>query len=181
MNEFDLPQNKYNLFFRLVEVRDAAFILSLRSDAKLSRYISDTSSELNDQINWIQAYKEREKLNQEFYVLCLSGDRKIKLGLNRVYNIKDASFEIGSWLFKRDASNNAAILGDLFCRSLMFDSLDFEKCVFEVRKDNKSVIRYHKMFSPIFVDEDALNYYYELSKEKFEKTKNILIKKLGHD
>lgn len=176
-----LPQLKYNLNFRFVDEEDAEFILSLRNDIKLSKFISPTSSSISDQVNWIKEYKKKENNNTEFYIICLTKDGKTKLGLNRLYNIKDNSFEIGSWLFKKSSNNNASVLADLFCRTLLFDIEKFERCVFEVRKKNKSVVRYHKMFNPTLIDEDALNYYYELTRQKFYETKNKLIKMLQND
>jgi hypothetical protein len=63
----------------------------------------------------------------------------------------------------------------------LFDIEKFERCVFEVRKKNKSVVRYHKMFNPTLIDEDALNYYYEVTRQQFDETKNKLIKILQND
>ncbi len=180
--KINLPQKKYNLYFRLVEVSDAEFILSLRNDKNLSKFISKTSKDINEQIEWIKRYKEREKLFNEFYIMCLSKNRKTKFGLNRIYNISENSFEIGSWLFKPDKSNNnSSILSDLFCRSLMFENENFIKCVFQVRKKNKSVLRYHKMFNPKLINEDILNKYFELSRRNFEIKKNNLLKIMGYD
>ena len=51
---------KYGLHVRLVEIQDARFILDLRTDPRLSRYMTGTSLSVRDQEEWIARYKERE-------------------------------------------------------------------------------------------------------------------------
>ena len=63
-----LPQQKYNLNFRFVVEEDAEFILSLRNDIKLSKFISPTSSSISDQVNWIKEYKKKEKVRKYFII-----------------------------------------------------------------------------------------------------------------
>jgi hypothetical protein len=177
----NFPIKKYGLLFRLVEISDAEFILSLRTDDKLSLYLSETSQSIGKQKNWIIDYKKREFKNEEFYLICCSEDNKTSYGVNRIYNIKDNSFEIGSWLFRSNIGNSIAIISDLFFRTFFFQKTNFVKCVFEVRKKNKKVLKYHKMFSPRIISEDDNNFYFELDRENFIKQKNRLIKLLGYE
>lgn len=170
-----LPINKYGCHFRLVNIEDAEFILSLRNNEKLSRYLSPTSNDIENQKNWIKGYKKREENGEEFYFLCLSPDKKTKFGLNRIYNFHSEKFEIGSWLFSEQSEQGKSILCDLFSRTLAFEVLNFKICVFEVRKNNKSVLKYHKLFSPKITSEDDLNYYFELDFLNFDKQKNKLL------
>jgi len=175
------PIKKYGLLFRLVEISDAEFILDLRIDDKLSLHLSETSQSIDDQKNWIIDYKKREFKNEEFYLICCSEDNKTKYGVNRIYNIKDKSFEIGSWLFRSNIGNSTAIISDLFFRTFFFQKTSCVKCVFEVRKKNKNVLKYHKMFAPKIVSEDEDNFYFSLHRENFIKHKNRLIKLLGYE
>ena len=175
------PIKKYGLLFRLVDISDSEFILNLRLDDKLSLHLSTTSQSIDDQKKWIIDYKKREFKNEEFYFICCSEDNKIKYGVNRIYNIKENSFEIGSWLFRRNIGNNTAIISDLFIRTLFFQKSNFDKCVFEVRKKNKSVLKYHKMFTPKIVSEDENNFYFSLDKDNFIKHRNRLIKLMGYE
>ena len=98
-----LPKKAFGVYFRLVEIEDAEFIHSLRNNEKLSRYINPTSKDLTEQIKWLKKYKLREKKGEDFYILCLESDKGSKLGLNRLYDINDDYFEIGSWVFSPDA------------------------------------------------------------------------------
>jgi hypothetical protein len=176
-----LPINKYGCHFRLVDVEDAEFILLLRNNKKLSKHLSPTSTDIEVQKSWIKNYKIREKNGKEFYFICLSPDKKFKLGLNRIYNFNREKFEIGSWLFSKQSEAGNSIICDLFSRTLAFEVLNFNICVFEVRKENKSVVNYHRRFSPKIVNEDDLNYYFELDFPNFEKQRNKLLNILYND
>ena len=127
-----LPLYKYGYFFRLVEIEDADFIVSLRTDKRLSRFISRTSSIIEDQVKWIEEYKKRESNGEEIYIICLDSNEK-RLGVNRLYNIKENEFEVGSWLYDQEKNDAAAVIGDLFSRSLAFEVLKLRKCKFNVR------------------------------------------------
>jgi RimJ/RimL family protein N-acetyltransferase len=168
---------KYGFTFRLVELEDAAFIVDLRSNEKLSRFLSKTSHQVTDQENWIKKYKTREGLSQEFYFVTIDEDGR-KIGLGRIYNMlhPESSFEIGSWLYMPEASMRAPILGDLAIRDYGFEVLKFRNCHFEVRKENLTVVRYHRNFAPELTGEDDLNYYFKLSYENYLIQRTKLLK-----
>ena len=169
-------KNKFGIIPRFVEKEDSAFILSMRTDPQLNRYLSATNNDIIKQEIWIEEYKKREKLKQEFYFI-FEIDKKTKYGVNRIYNIDTVSFEVGSWLFSLHSPESVSILADLYARDFAFQNNDsIEYCRFEVRKENKSVVNYHKRFNPTLVNEDRLNYYFELSKTEYTKFRNVLIK-----
>ena len=62
---------KYGLKARLVEEQDAAFILSLRTDPKLSRFLHPTENDEEKQRAYIRGYKEREKQGKDYYFIFL--------------------------------------------------------------------------------------------------------------
>ncbi len=173
-----LPTNHYGYHFRLVEIEDAEFILSLRSNEKLSRHINTTSAELDEQINWLKEYKVREKNGEDFYILCLKEDKETKQGVVRIYNINGTEFEIGSWVFKSDADPNVAILADLFTFSLAYEQLNLKTCNASVRKANKRVLWYTKSFDPILKMEDELNFYFEIGYDNYKIQRDKLLKML---
>jgi hypothetical protein len=175
------PINKFGFIYKLVTIEDAEFIVKLRTHPSLSRHLSSTSNSIEDQIEWIRKYKERESQGLEFYILCSDVATNRKLGLNRIYNIFDNEFEIGSWLYEPDQEVSTSILGDIFARSFAFDIFNFTSCVFSVRKENKSVLRYHLSYKPQVINEDEQNLYFRLKRENFELHKNKLLKILGHE
>lgn len=175
----DLILQKYNVHSRFVEIADAPFILSLRIDERLGRFLSATSIDVSKQEKWLELYKERENRNEEFYFIFESING-YKYGLSRIYNIDESSFEIGSWLFAHDAPEGLSILADLATRDYAFQTFNFEYCRFEVRKANKTVSNYHRRFKPDLIGEDSENYYFKLSRETYKLFRNKLLTLYTH-
>lgn len=166
-------QNKKNIkakgiLLRLAEIEDAKFILKLRTDSKLNKFISYTDNNILQQIDWLKNYKNRELKESEYYFI-IENENKEKFGTYRIYNLEKKSFTIGSWLCEHNAPQNIAIKADILCKDFGFNVLNFDICKFDVRKKNKKVIQYHKLFNPELIGEDDLNYYYKLDKNKFNK------------
>ena len=175
----ELLGERFSVRMRFVEPRDASFILKLRTDERLGKFISPTENDLEKQIKWIRQYKSREQKSEEFYFLFESLSGK-PYGVSRAYNFCEDSFEIGSWLFSHDTPEGVAILADLATRDYAFISRNVSACKFEVRKANRNVIRYHQRFNPEVICEDNENYYFRLSFEKYIKFRNNLIAVYNH-
>ncbi|MGV8828580.1 MAG: GNAT family N-acetyltransferase [Breznakibacter sp.] len=170
--------NKYGIIAKLVDVDDAQIILNIRTNERRNQHVSAVSGLLDDQINWIQAYKKREEESKEFYFLI--GDSTGWYGTTRIYNFSEDKFETGSWIFAEEAPDGMAVKGDIIGREYAFEYLGFKICEFEVRKLNTKVIRYHKSYKPVLVGEDELNYYFELNKDNFYKHSRNLLKVFGY-
>ena len=169
---------KYNISLRSVEENDAAFIISLRTDAKKSRYISNTSKDIEVQQEWIKNYKIKEADKKEFYFIAIDENQK-KFATYRVYNIDEDICEIGSWVSKPNYSNtNNSIKVDIIMKEFVFEILGFSKLRFEVNKENYSVIKYHKLFNPNIVKETEENFYFVLHKYDFEESRNKFFKNI---
>lgn len=158
--------HRYGITLRLVEEEDAEFILKLRTDEGLNKFISYTSPHLNDQINWIREYKKREAANLEYYFIAQDQFGN-QYGTIRIYNFDNESFEIGSWLFHNYAPIGMAVKAHFIGFETGFDLLNANYCRFEVRKKNAAVLRYLQGFETNLVKEDSMNYYFTLTKEKF--------------
>ena len=165
--------------FKPVDVDAAAFILELRTDAALSKYLSSTNVDLKSQQEWILSYKQREAEGTEAYFIALDATGE-RVGLNRLYNFDANSFEAGSWLYKRNLDMSVPILGDLAARDYGFETLNFSFCRFEVRKENKSVINYHLGFKPEKIGEDDLNFYFKIDYTAYKIRRDKLLKILHY-
>ena len=55
----ELSGQRYGLHYRLVNETDAEFIVGLRTDNKLKRFISSTERSIERQIEWTKEYKEK--------------------------------------------------------------------------------------------------------------------------
>jgi len=165
------PIKKYGIILRLVEVDDAEFILKLRTDPKLNKYISYTSPDLNDQIQWIEFYKIKEKEGLEYYFIA-EDEKGNRYGTIRLYNREKNSFEIGSWLFAHNSPLGMAVKAHIIGYEIGFEVFNAEYCKFEIRKENTAVLRYVEIYKPQIVEADELNVYFQLTKENFYKNKN---------
>lgn len=168
---------KYNIKLRFVEPEDAAFILSLRTNEKLSRHISPTQNDLNGQIDWINLYKEREKLGKEYYFITIGLDGQ-RFGTTRLSELEGDCFELGSWLFDPNAPTGVAIKADIITREIGFDILGFDYCKFNVKKLNKNVLKYHLAYNPEISFQDDVDINFRLDAISFKKHRDKLIKLL---
>jgi acetyltransferase-like isoleucine patch superfamily enzyme/RimJ/RimL family protein N-acetyltransferase len=165
--------NKYGIFLRLVEIEDAEFILKLRNNPDLNKFISPTSSSLVEQSRWIQNYKINERKGLEYYFI-VSDQLGNKYGTIRLYNWDGESFEIGSWLFLKNSPLGMAVKAHILGYEIGFEKFNTELCRFEIRKENKNVLKYVEFFKPEITKIDEINVYFKLSKENFYKRKNKL-------
>lgn len=159
---------------RLVKTEDAPFIVDLRNNSRLGRYLSKISPNISEQEKWIIAYKEREALKKEFYYLI--SENGIKRGLYRLYNINRYSFTIGSWLFTKCEMLYLPIFIDIIISDFGFDVLGIPILLFDVRKENKKVIHYHLLKRPLIYNEDNMNLYCLLKRDKWEESKADVVK-----
>ena len=155
-----------HIILRLVEESDAQFILDLRTKEK-AKYLSKTDNNLDNQINWIKNYKNREKDGKEFYFVIENKENE-KIGLLRAYNIEDNSATSGSWIMLDGVKTEATLEGVLLLYEFILEYLGKEKIFFDVRKDNKKVWRFHKSYGAVQIDEDELDYFFEFSKDSFK-------------
>lgn len=170
MNTQSIPQVRKaqrivgkTLVFRNAVPADAAFILTLRTDPDKSRHLSYTPSELNKQEAWLEAYAKK---NDEAYFIIESylGE---PLGTVRIYDPQGDSFCWGSWLLKDTAPNAASIESALMVYTYAIDHLGFSRAHVEIRKGNKSVLRFHERFGGERVGETAQGgFHYQISLEK---------------
>lgn len=173
----EFPIRKFGLVFRLVEERDAAFILGLRTNKELAQFLSPTINDLEKQISWIRNYKVREAKGMEYY-LIYGMDEIDPCGVIRLYDISDDAFTSGSWIIRPGCDEFVAASSDLFAMMLGFEVLNMEKCVFDTRKANKKVVRYHRMFAEE-TGEDDENYYFEIDRAHYQYKKRFLSKIIG--
>lgn len=166
---------KYGIRLRLVEVEDAEFILSLRVNEKLGRFINSTENDVEKQMEWIREYKKREALKQEFYFITIDEYGK-RFGVNRIYDFKDMSFENGSWLFSSSSPIGMSILSELVGRDYGFEELGFYTCRFNVKKLNTTVVNYNLQFCPRIINEDENTIWFELNYDNYKKQRERLLR-----
>ncbi|WP_321311723.1 GNAT family N-acetyltransferase [Halarcobacter sp.] len=155
---------------RTVMLEDAEFIYNIRQNQNKTKYLSKITGTVQSQKEWIKSYKEREKIEKEFYFVIESKNDE-RLGLVRMYDFQYDSFCWGSWLIKENAPKTTAIESALQIYEFGFYKLGFKKSHFDVRKENKKVISFHKRFGAQIIDENELDYFFNFDKNQYEVIK----------
>jgi hypothetical protein len=69
----------------------------------------------------------------------------------------------------------------LLIYKLGFENLKFTNCHFDVRKNNKNIVSFHKRFGAKIIKEDDLDYFYKFSFDDYQiakiKYKKFLLNK----
>ena len=146
------------LIFRDATPDDAEFILSLRTDAEKSRYLSATTNELGAQRAWLERYASSE--GQAYFIIEFNNE---SIGTVRLYDAQAESFCWGSWILKDGRPRQAAMESALMVYAYAIDHLGFKACHFDVRKGNDRVIKFHERFGAKVVEGTALDYLFSLS------------------
>ncbi|MCX6304753.1 MAG: GNAT family N-acetyltransferase [Bacteroidetes bacterium] len=170
---------KYGIILRTVEEDDAEFIVRLRTNERLGRYISLTSSDVEKQKAWTRDYLVRENNGLEYYFLCVDKDGN-RYGTYRIYDIRPGSFVCGSWIFDEASPKDYAIKTEILSKEFAFEKTKAAFFYGENRKDNKKVNRYNLTYQPELIGSDELNYYYKFTRANFEKTSSRLLALLNY-
>lgn len=166
------------IFFRLVEIGDANFILSLRSDPRYNKHLSITDHNVENQKKWIKLYKERELKKEEYYFIVHRNSDSLPIGTVRLYDFinEKKSFCWGSWILNENKTMYAALECAILIYDFAFLELDFSRCHMDIRKENFKVIEFHKKFGVKIIGEtkqDLLGHYY---KEDYLNIRQRIIK-----
>lgn len=156
-----------SISFRSVQLEDAEFILSLRLDDRLNRYLSPVDSNLQQQVDWLREYKKRELNGTEYYFI-IEDNRGEELGTLRLYDFRDNSFSWGSWIIKQGAPSNVAIESALLVYEFAFKILNFTQTHFEVIKENSKVKAFHERLGAELINSDEQKNYYVFSRQSYE-------------
>ncbi len=170
-NNFEIY--RYGLKVRLVTEDDAAFIVSIRTNRTRSEYIGATSTDVEDQRQWIRDYKLMEALGEDYYFIFMLDNKP--LGVYRLYDIKGEDFVCGSWVFSPDAPKGAAILGCIIGREIAYEELQLTNCYTDVIKGNNSSMQFQMAFKPEILREDETKVYFRHYKKNFYQIKPQLI------
>lgn len=178
----DFIYDKYGIHARFVTEDDAEFIIKLRTDPRLSRFIHDTDSDVQKQREWIRNYKVREAGGKEYYFLV--SNKGIPAGLIRMYNIHDKTFTVGSVIMDKDAPIHCVLAATIMVKEIAFEVLDMElEDSFDgVHVDNKQVVKLNLSWGKKeyrrFQDVKGEYIAYKLTKEDYLQVKPKKVRQL---
>lgn len=165
-HDFKPIEGKY-VNLREAEIEDAAFILSLRCNEKKSRFLNKTENDLEKQTAYLKRYKT---LDNEWYFI-IENKNHDPLGTSRMYDVRGTQYTGGSWLMKDESLPEETLEGSILARQMAFEKLGFEKDCFDVRKANKKVVRFHKLWGSKIVSENEIDYFFEMTRDIFMQNK----------
>jgi RimJ/RimL family protein N-acetyltransferase len=138
--QHDLTLEGHRFALRPIRRGDAAFVAALRRDPELSRYIHATSSRVEDQEAWLDAYAA---CPDDYYFVV--EDRKLDeaVGAVGLYNIDTAAKtgEWGRWLIRRDSLG--AVESAVLIYRMAFERLGLDAVCCRTVADNAPVVSFH--------------------------------------
>ena len=165
------------LQFIFAKENDAEFILGLRTNPSKNKYLNYTEPNLENQIIWLKEYKTREERGEELYYIIY--ENHIPVGTIRIYNIKENECTTGSWLFSSNTHQLTPIISELLIYEIVYNILKKSTVLFDVRKENKKVVNYHKFKMITLINEDEGNLYYSMSKAEWGESKMKIFNLIG--
>lgn len=137
----DLRLEGHGYRIRPVDTSDAAFIVGLRTDPELGKYLHATSPSVDDQIAWTQRYFERE--GDWYFVIedVVSGESQ---GCIAIYNHapRFGTAEWGRWIIKRGSL--AALESASLIYDMGFNVLGLESMYSRTEEANLPVVSFHE-------------------------------------
>lgn len=174
----DFILTRYGISVRLVVEEDADFIVHLRTDKKLSKFLHSTDPDVEKQIKWIREYKKREEAGCEYYFLYFKDN--VKLGVTRIYNIINKEEATGgSWICPPTNTMEQSVSTLLLGRDIFFEILGFTIEHFQVSKGNNQVLNFHKRMGAEIVSENEVEYELNLRKDIYLNKREKIIKLLN--
>jgi RimJ/RimL family protein N-acetyltransferase len=128
---------------RPVALDDAPFIVALRMDPLLNRYLHEISPRVEDQISWLERYFLRPG---DYYFIVEDADSGEPQGAIGIYEVaKDASgAEWGRWILQR--SSMAALESAWLIYEVGFSTLQLTSLSCRTLADNSGIVSFHDSF-----------------------------------
>jgi RimJ/RimL family protein N-acetyltransferase len=121
-------------------VSDAAFVVGLRTDAKLGRFLNATSARIEDQIAWLDRYFERPG---DFYFVVEDKKTREPHGAVALYDeVTGAEAEWGRWILR--PGSLAAPESALLIYRFAFGERGLQRAYCRTVGANETVISFHE-------------------------------------
>jgi RimJ/RimL family protein N-acetyltransferase len=136
----DLVLEGFTYRLRPISNVDAPFVLKLRGNPILNRYLHDTSPRLEDQLAWFAQYYERPG---DYYFVVERLETGVPEGVIAVYDIdpEEREGEWGRWILQPDSL--AAVESAWLIYRCAFELLELEEVISRTVVDNVSVVSFH--------------------------------------
>lgn len=165
-HDFKPIEGKY-VNLREVTIDDAAFILQLRTTGKAVKFLHKTENNLQKQIDYIKRYLT---LDNEYYFIIERKDGT-PLGTVSIYNIHEDEFTSGRWCMVEHSLPEEVLESSILEWNYAFNVLNLRKDYYDVRKNNKKVLRYHEIWGTRYIKEGKEDIFFEMTRDMFNQNK----------
>ncbi len=158
---------------RPVELGDAAFMVELRSDPKLARYLNPTSPKVEEQEAYLRTYFAR---SGDYYFIVERLAPRRREGMAAIYDLdqKARTAEWGRWILR--AASMAAAESALLVYRAAFEVLGLETVYCRTVAANERVISFHE--SSGMTDKTRLPGYFQRSGEATDSIEQCMTREL---
>jgi len=162
-----------NIYLKEVDLKDTNYILKLRTDKKLSKYINKTSKKKRDQINWLKNYFIRKKNKIEYYFIFQVKKKKkfYNLGFARIIKLSKKNFHFGGWILNKNTEPWVSLETCCSIYKYAFKVLKYKSCLLWINLKNKKVIKFHQNLGAKYIKKDKKEIYLKFKFSDFLKMK----------
>lgn len=160
-----------NINLRYAHRDDAEFILTLRLDPNLNKFLSVVKNDISQQRRFIQ---ECSNIHNEYYFV-IENKMLNPVGTIRIYNIREKVFCWGSWIVKPEARKYATFESIFLLYQYAFITLGLDLTRFDVRKNNKKALNFYLRFGAVIYDETEEDLLMMFTKEDFYERKDYCL------
>lgn len=130
------------LAYRLRPIRcdDAEFVVTLRNDPHLGRYLHSGATDITSQIFWFEQYFQRDR---DYYFVVERRDNDLPEGVIAIYDVDTGSHEgeWGRWILR--PGSLAAVESAYLIYRVAFDILGLNEIFCRTVADNEKVVSFH--------------------------------------
>jgi RimJ/RimL family protein N-acetyltransferase len=145
---------------RIASEKDAQFILDLRLNPALNKYIGKTDPSLVKQKEWITNARFR---NDDFHFI-IENKKNEPCGTIAVYGINyaDSIAEWGRWITKPNAPIAVTLESAILVQYFAFKKLHLKSLHGGTNKSNWQVVNFHKSYAQdVSTDDQSIYFYFE--------------------
>ena len=161
-----------NLTLRLIQPEDAAYVHGLRTHPAYSSHLSKVTGSVEDQRQWIEAYKTQEAAGQSLYYVIERKD-STRCGLVRLYDIRPERFTWGSWILDGNKPPKAALESALLSFGIGFGVLRRDFADVDVRVENTHAAAFYRRFGMTETRRTDRDIFFVYSRKRFETDRQV--------
>lgn len=93
------------------------------------------------------------------------------MGTNSIYNIHEDQFTGGRWCMVEHSLPEEVLESSILAWNYAFNVLGLHKDCYDVRKNNKKVLRYHTTWGARYIKEGEEDIFFEMTRDTFNQNK----------